>query len=82
MAMKCQRPECRLECNVYVLLMFPAVALAAVFAADSSLTSELFKRLAGIGGPWLEAIALMWLTVWPAIAVSLILMWGRKRRCW
>jgi len=75
-------PECRLECNVYILLMFSAVMFATSFAVDSPLTAELFKRLTGVGGLWLEAIALMWLTAWPLLAVLLILMWGRIRRCW
>ncbi len=77
-----ERPECRLECNAYLFLMFPAVMSAAAFAAGSPVTAELFKRLAGVGGLWLEVITLAWLTAWPALAVSLILIWGRIRRCW
>ena len=80
MDVKC--PECRLECNAYIFLMFPAVIFATLFALKSPLTAELFKRLTGVDGLWLEAIVLMWLTAWPALAVSLILIWGRKRRCW
>jgi hypothetical protein len=75
-------PECRPECNAYLFLMFPAVVLATLFALESPLTAELFKRLTGVGGLWLEVIVLTWLTAWPALAVLLILMWGRKRRCW
>jgi hypothetical protein len=75
-------PECRLECNAYLFLMFPAVIFATLFALKSPLTAELFKRLTGVDGLWLGAIVLMWLTAWPALAVSLILIWGRKRRCW
>jgi hypothetical protein len=82
MAMKCQRPERRLECNAYVFLVFPVMALATIFAIESPLTAELLKRLTGVGGLWLEAVVLMWLTAWPALAVLLILMWGKKRRCW
>jgi hypothetical protein len=62
--------------------MFPVMALATLFALESPLTAELFKRLTGVGGLWLEAIVLMWLTTWPALAVLLILIWGRTRRCW
>jgi hypothetical protein len=62
--------------------MFPVTALATLFAIESPLTAELFKRLTDVSGLWLEAIALMWLTTWPALAVLLILKWGRKRRCW
>ncbi len=75
-------PECRLECNAYIFLMLPAAALATLFAIKSPLTAELLKRLTGVGGLWLEAIVLMWLTAWPALAVLLILIWGRIRRCW
>jgi hypothetical protein len=75
-------PECRLECNAYLFLMFPAVVFATLFAIESPLAAELFKRLTGVSGLWLEAIALMWLTAWPSLAVLLILKWGRKRRCW
>jgi hypothetical protein len=75
-------PECRLECNAYLFLMFPAVVLATSFAVGSPLAAELFKRLTSVSDLWLEAIALMWLTAWPALAVLLILKWGRKRRCW
>jgi len=62
--------------------MFPVTALATLFAIESPLTAELFKRLTDVSGLWLEAIVLMWLTTWPALAVLLILKWGRKRRCW
>jgi hypothetical protein len=62
--------------------MFPVMALATLFAVGSPLTAELFKRLTDVTGLWLEAIALMWLTTWPSLAVLLILIWGRKRRCW
>jgi hypothetical protein len=62
--------------------MFPAVMFATSFAVGSPVTAELFKRLTGVGGLWLEAITLMWLTMWSTLAVSLILMWGRIRRCW
>jgi len=66
--------------------MFPAVMFATSFAVGSPVTAELFKRLTGIGGLWLEAIVLMWLTAWPVLAVLLIdirrLIWGRLRRCW
>jgi hypothetical protein len=75
-------PECRLECSIYFFFMFPVTALAALFAVESPLTAELFKRLTGAAGLWLEAVVLMWLTAWPALAVLLILMWGRRRRCW
>jgi hypothetical protein len=80
MDMECQ--ECRPECNAYIFLMFPAVLFATSFAVGSPVTAELFKRLTGVGGLWLEAIALMWLTVWPLLAMLLILMWGKIRRCW
>jgi hypothetical protein len=43
-------PECRLECNAYVFLMFPAVLFATSFAVGSPVTAELFKRLTGVGG--------------------------------
>ena len=79
MAVKCQRPERRLECNAYVFLMFPVMVLATIFALESPLTAELFKRLTGVGGLWLEAVVLMWLTAWPALAALLILMWGKKK---
>ncbi len=82
MDVECRTPECRLECNAYIFLMFPVMALAASFAVGSPLTAELFKRLTGVGGLWLEVIVLMWLTAWPLLAVSLILIWGRIRRCW
>jgi len=82
MDVECRMPECRLECNAYIFLMFPAVMFATSFAVGSPLTAELFKRLTGVGGLWLEAIVLMWLTAWPALAVLLILMWGKIRRCW
>jgi hypothetical protein len=62
--------------------MFPVTALAALFAVESPLTAELFKRLTGVTGLWFEAIVLMWLTAWPLLAVLLILMWSKKRRCW
>jgi hypothetical protein len=75
-------PECRLECNAYILLMFPAAVFATLFAVGSPVTAELFKRLTGVGGLWLEAIVLMWLTAWPLPAMLLILIWGRTRRCW
>jgi len=77
---ECQ--ECRPECNAYVFLMFPAVLFAASFAVGSPVTAELFKRLTGVTGLWLEAIVLMWLTAWPLLAALLILIWGKKRRCW
>ena len=80
--MRCQMPECRLECNIYIFLMFPVTALATLFAIESPLTAELSKRLTGVGGLWLEAIVLIWLTAWPVLAVLLILMWGKIRRCW
>lgn len=80
--MKCQMPECRLECNAYIFLMFPVVMFATSFAAGSPLTAELFKRLSGVGGLWLEAVVLMWLAAWPSLAALLILMWGKIRRCW
>ncbi len=57
------------------------VEFATSFAAGSPLTAELFKRLAGVSGLWLDVIVLMWLTAWPALAVLLILKWGRIRRC-
>ena len=82
MDVECRMPECRLECNAYIFLMFPAVMFATSFAVGSPFTAELFKRLTGVSGLWLEAIALMWLTAWPALAVLLILMWGKIRRCW
>jgi len=82
MDVECRMPECRLECNAYIFLMFPAVMFATSFAVGSPVTAELFKRLTGIGGMWLEAIVLMWLTAWPVLAVLLILMWGKIRRCW
>jgi len=77
-----ERPECRLECNAYIFLMFPAVISATLFAVGSPLTAELSKRLTGADGLWLEAAVLTWLTAWPALITSLILLWGRKRRCW
>jgi hypothetical protein len=75
-------PECRLECNAYIFLMFPAVMFATSFAVGSPVTAELFKRLTGVSGLWLEVIVLTWLTAWPVVAVLLILKWGRIRRCW
>jgi hypothetical protein len=62
--------------------MFPAVMFATLFAIKSPLTAELFKRLAGVGGLWLEAIVLMWPAAWALLAALPILIWGRKRRCW
>jgi hypothetical protein len=82
MVVECRTPECRLECNAYVFLIFPAVMFATSFAVGSPVTAELFKRLTSVGGLWLEAIVLMWLTAWPVLAVLLILVWGRIRRCW
>ena len=77
-----ERPECRLECNAYIFLMLPVTALAALYAIESPLTVELFKRLTGASGLWLKVIVLMWLTAWPALAVLLVLLWGKIRRCW
>ena len=77
-----ERPGCRLECNAYLFLMLPATALATLFAIESPLTAELSKRLTGAGDLWLEAAVLTWLTAWPALAVLLILLWGKIRRCW
>jgi hypothetical protein len=82
MDVECRMPECKLECNAYIFLMFPVMVLATIFALELPLTAELFKRLTGVGGLWLEAVVLMWLTAWPAFTVLLILMWGKKRRCW
>jgi hypothetical protein len=62
--------------------MFPAVISATLFAVGSPLTAELSKRLTGASGLWLEAAVLTWLTAWPALAVLLILLWGKIRRCW
>ena len=78
--MKC--PECRWECNAYIFLKFPAMVLATLFALESPLTAELYKRLTGVGGLWLKVIVLMWLTAWPLLAALLISIWGRIRRCW
>jgi hypothetical protein len=75
-------PEYRLECNAYILLMFLAVMFATSFAVGSPVTAELFKRLTGVSGLWLEVIVLTWLTAWPVVAVLLILKWGKIRRCW
>jgi len=82
MDVECRMPECRLECNAYIFLMFPVMVLATIFALESPLTAELFKRLTGVGGLWLEAIVLMWLTAWALLAALLISIWGRIRRCW
>jgi len=75
-------PERRLECNALHFLKFPVMVLATIFAIESPLTAELLKRLTGIGGLWLKAIVLMWLTALSLLAVLLILIWGRIRRCW
>jgi hypothetical protein len=81
MDMECRTPECRLECKAYNNLMPLVAVLAVIFALESPVTAELYKRLTYVGGLWLEVIKFMWLTAWALLAILLIKNWSRIRRC-